>query len=135
METLTINAVPMAQILPVLALLEREKTDTTAGAMAASDMVNPRTQGYRVDLDGVPVLVYALQYQDTTKKRICWVLAAAGAASGHDLTEEVLPLIEQQARRDGAQQMALTTRRRGLAKKIQAFGFKESGTTYRKNLQ
>lgn len=134
MEALTVQAVPVARLLPMLQSLERDKTDTTDGATTAQDVCGGRADGYLVQLDGVPVMGYALQFAQCSKKRVCWVMAASGHAPGRDLTAEVLPLIEQQARAGGAQQIAITTKRRGLAKKICESGFRESGITYRKNL-
>lgn len=133
-QALTIHPVPVADLLPLLSVLEHAKTDTTAGAIAASELERT-SRGYRVDLEGVPVMGYTLQMSQHTKKRVCWITAAVGAANGHDLTGEVLPLIEAQARQAGAHQIAITTKRAGLAKKIQAHGFCETGVTYRKNLQ
>lgn len=134
METLTVQPVPVAALLPMLQSLEHDKTDTTHGATSARDVCSGQAQGYTVNLGGRQVMGYALQFAQCSNKRVCWVMAAVGHEPGRDLTEEVLPVIEQQARAGGAQQIAITTRRRGLAKKICAYGFQESGRTYRKNL-
>ena len=58
---------------------------------------------------------------------------AAGGAPGVDLTKAIVPVIERQAA--GALQVAITTRRRGLVKKLVKQGYVVSGVTLRKRLQ
>jgi len=135
MEALTVNRVPAAALVDIMAALESDKTDTTAGAVSALEACGQHARGYTVKQGDKTVMAYLLAFQDCAKKRVCWVVGARGNAPGHDLTDEVLPVIEQQAREGGAQQVAITTKRRGLAKKICESGFQETGRTYRKNLQ
>lgn len=129
-KALAVHAVPVGALVPMLQQLESDKTDTTAGATAAADVCG---DGYMVTLDGVPVMGYVLRFADGAKP-VCWVLGAVGHAPGHDLTAEVLPVIERQAREGGAQQVAFTTKRRGLEKKISMAGYVETGRIYRKNI-
>lgn len=134
MEALTIRAVPSASLVDILSVLEREKTDTSAGANGAVDACNSRSQGYTVYEGDKLIMAYVLTFENSSKKRVCWVVGGRGRAPGHDLTAEVLPFVERQAREGGAQQIAITTKRRGLEKKITAMGFNETGRIYRKNL-
>ncbi len=133
MEALTVRQVHAEALRPMLQALERDKTDTTSGAVAACDVCGPNAQGFEVLQAGVVVGCYLLQVQQYTKK-VCWVLGAAGGALGHDMVAEVLPMIEAQAKAAGAEQVAFTSKRRGLEQKITASGFKETGRVYRKNL-
>ena len=134
MEALTVESVSVGDLVALFQRLENEKADTSAGALAAGDVCGPGARGYVAHVGAVPVLAYVLSFAQAGKKLVCWVLAAVGDAPGRDLTGEILPVIERQARQAGAQQIAITTKRRGLAKKINALGFIETGRTYRKNL-
>lgn len=133
-KALTVHSVPAAALINIMAELEHDKTDTTAGAVTAAEACNQHARGYLVKDGEKTVMAYLLAFQNCAQKRVCWVTGARGNAPGHDLTAEVLPVIEQQAREGGAQQIAITTKRRGLAKKISDAGFMETGRTYRKNL-
>jgi|GEM_PF-3340298 hypothetical protein len=135
-KALRVKQVPAEALVDILAALEREKTDTSAGAMTAEEACGPHADGYIVqDAEGRNVAAYLLTFQNCAKKRVCWVNGAYGRAPGHDLTAEVMPIVEKQAREGGAHQIAVMTKRMGLAKKICADGFQETGRIYRKNLQ
>lgn len=106
--------------------------DTTGGA-ASIDELCQGGQAFAVcDRTGAMVMAYVLAVRDHAAARVCWVQAAAGAARGVDLTREVLPRIERQAKEQGAGQIAITTRRRGLIKKLRAQGYTVTGVTLRK---
>ena len=66
---------------------------------------------------------------------VCWVMAAGGGTPAHDLTRTVLPHIEAQAAAMGASQVAVTTRRRGLVRKMERLGYEITGITLRKKIQ
>lgn len=133
-KSLTVHAVPVASILDVLGPLERAKTDTSLGAVSLSDALQG-AQGFTVtDEGGAMVMAFALRIVQHRAARVAWVMAAMGNAPGTDLTRSVLPLIERIAREQGAGQVAVTTKRAGLVKKMQALGYLESGVTLRKNI-
>lgn len=118
-------------------LLERAvlRADTTAGASSIDDMC----QGGQVftvhDSTGRKVAAYVLAARDHAAARVCWVMAAGGGLDGVDLTGEVLATVEAQARSMRADQVAITTNRRGLIRKMRARGFVQTGVTLRKNIK
>lgn len=134
-KALTVHSVPAAALVNIMADLESDKTDTTAGAVTAEEACNPHAFGYIVKDGDKTVMAYLLAFQNCARQRVCWITGARGRAPGRDLTAEIMPIIERQAREGGAHQIAITTKRLGLAKKICASGFVETGRTYRKSVQ
>ncbi|AVO42729.1 hypothetical protein C6571_16790 [Simplicispira suum] len=121
---------------PLLPMLSRAQVrgDTTAGAATVGELCQGG-QGFEVsDSAGRPVMAYVLAIRDHAAARVCWVQAAGGAMPGVDLTRELMPTIERQAQEQGAWQVAITTRRRGLIKKLRAQGYQISGVTLRKEI-
>jgi len=130
-KSLTIHAATFADARPLLARAAL-RGDTTAGA-ASLDELCAGGQVFAVhDGGGRPVMAYVLAVRQHEAARVCWVQAAAGSAPGVDLTRELLPRIERQAKEQGAGQVAITTRRRGLMKKLRAQGYTVTGVTLRK---
>lgn len=119
--------------MPMLARAQL-RGDTTGGAASVAELCQDG-QGYEVsDSAGRPVMAYVLAIRDHAAARVCWVQAAGGAMPGVDLTRELLPTIERQAKGQGAGQVAITTRRRGLIKKLRAHGYQVTGVTLRKEI-
>lgn len=134
METrLTLQPAEYAQARPFLEAAQR-RGDTTGGTASLDEMCQGG-QAFMLKSAGVPVLAYVLAMRDHAAARVCWVQAAAGKMQGVDLTEQALPVIEAQARGQGAGQVAITTRRPGLVKKLKARGYRVTGVTLRKTLK
>lgn len=110
-----------------------ERADTTGGACSIEDMC-ASAQAFEVRQDGQPVAAYALNTCEHSGGRVTWVAAAGGGAAGLDLTAQVMDTVIAQARSVQAGQLAITTRRRGLIKKLRALGFEVSGITLRKKI-
>lgn len=131
METgLSIHAASFADARPLLARAVL-RGDTTGGA-AGLDELCTGGQVFGVHSAGRLVMAYVLTMRDHAAARVCWVQAAGGGAPGLDLTRELMPRIEKQAKEQGAGQVAITTRRRGLIKKLRAQGYTVTGVTLRK---
>jgi len=131
METgLTVHPATFAEARPLLARAVL-RGDTTAGA-ASLDELCAGAQAFAVCIGGQRVMAYVLAMRDHAAARVCWVQAAGGGAPGLDLTRELMPRIERQAKEQGAGQVAITTRRRGLIKKLRAQGYTVTGVTLRK---
>lgn len=117
-------------------LLERalQRGDTTAGAASIADLCGNGQAFEVLDKFQDPIAAYVLAVHEHAKARVCWVMAAGGGMAGIDLTETLMGTIEAQAGEVQADQIAITTRRRGLIKKLQAQGFEVAGVTLRKKL-
>lgn len=107
--------------------------DTTGGACNLGDLCAGSDVFIGLDA-GRPVFAYAMGIVNHEAARVAWIKAAAGAVPGADLTAQVLPFVERQAKGEGAAQVAITTRRRGLIKKLKAQGYAVTGVTLRKNV-
>jgi len=117
------------------ALLYRkaEETDTSGGMLPISEMV----QGcalFEVVAGGEQVGAFALTMQQMQRGAVCWIMRAAGKLSGVSLANSILPHIESMAQRSGAKQVAITTKRNGLVKLLQAHGYEVTGVTLRKKM-
>lgn len=110
------------------------RADTTAGAASIEDMCQGGQPFAVLDDAGKPVAAYVLAVRDHDAARVCWVMAAGGGLEGADLTGQVMGTIEGQARNVGAAQVAITTRRRGLIRKLRGQGFEVTGITLRKKI-
>lgn len=117
-------------------MLERAQLrgDTTAGAASLEELCAGGQVFTVRDGAGRQVLAYVLAMRDHAAARVCWVQAAGGGLPGVDLTGQAMPAIEHQARGQGAGQVAITTRRRGLIKKLRAHGYEVAGVTLRKKI-
>lgn len=120
-----------AQALPYL--LKAADFDTTGGAQSV-DEVLARSLCQGVECDGVTVGAYALELVEHQASKVLWVTACAADLPGQDLTPHLLDMIEQQAGQVGAAQVAMTTIRRGLVKKLLSHGYEITGITLRKKL-
>ena len=122
------RALPMLQ--PAMA-----RGDTTDGAATLAELLQG-AQAFALDgPDGKPAVCYALRVVQHEKTRVLWVMAAAGRDENIDLTTTGLVTVERQARNVGASQVAITTRRRGLVKKLKTLGYEVTGYTLRKKIQ
>lgn len=104
------------------------KSDTSGGLMAPAACVRGGVF-CRVWRDGEPVAWYVLrgtQHDYGTEAEI----ALAHGSADCDLVAEVLPLIELQCRAFDA--VTITTRRRGLIKKLRAAGYGMDAVILRK---
>lgn len=108
--------------------------DTTAGTATLDDLCQGAAAFELRDSQGRPVGAYVLAMRDHATARVCWVMAAGGAVQGVDLTGQVLPCVERQARTYGAGQVAITTRRKGLIQKLKKQGYTVTGVTLRKTI-
>lgn len=128
---LMVKPVPVASILWLLEKASK-KADHTGGALNVGDLCNG-AQGFAVFDDAAPqvlIMAYALRVQGPT----CWVLVASGGLQGCNLTATVIPAIETEARRMGCTQIAVTTKRKGLIKKMSVHGFAPTAITLRKKI-
>lgn len=131
-QTLTIAHKDAAQVAAHLACLQAPELDTSAGAERLADLTAGHC--FEVLAEGRPVGAYSLQTYEGEGARVAWVMAAAGTLPGVDLVASVLPAIEQQAQALGCNQLGVTTRRRGLIKKLQRHGFQVTGLMLRKKI-
>lgn len=129
-KSLTICRASMEQAREILApaLL---RGDTTGGACGLGDLCAGGEVFVGLD-GGKPAFAYVLGIVNHEAARVAWVKAAAGSVPGVDLTAQVLPFVERQAKDAGAVQVAFTTRRRGLIKKMREQGYTVTGVTMRK---
>jgi N-acetylglutamate synthase-like GNAT family acetyltransferase len=107
--------------------------DTTAGLLSLDEMLAGSV--YQVlKQDDKTVGAYALQMAQHENGAVLWVVAAVANDPGKDLSPHIFSIIEQQARSVNASQIACTTVRKGLIKKLLKMGFEVSGITLRKKL-
>lgn len=105
--------------------------DTTAGAATLADLCAD-AQHYAGLIDGRPVMAYSLAMRGP----VAWVMAAGGdTLQGIDLTQQIDTAATAQAASAGAHQIAMTTARPGLVRKLQHLGWVVSGVTMRKAIQ
>lgn len=120
-----------AQALPYLQ--QAVKFDTSAGAQSLDEMLGS-SLCQSVEYNGEIVGAYALELAEHKACKVLWITACAAGVPGQDLTPHLLDMIEQQAVQVGAAQVAVTTIRRGLIKKMLAQGYEISGINLRKKL-
>lgn len=104
--------------------------DHTGGALSVEDACAGATIWAVENAAGGVVMAYAMRVAGGA----CWITAAGGDAPGVDLVRSVLPVMERQARAMGCGQMAVTTKRGGLVRKLQRQGFEQTAVTLRKKL-
>jgi hypothetical protein len=107
-----------------------EKGDHTGGALTIEEACAGATQWAVETAGGAVVMAYAMRSSGIT----CWIVAAAGGMPGVDLTRAVLPVIAEQARAMGCEQLAVTTKRGGLMTKLDRAGWTAAAITYRKKI-
>lgn len=95
----------------------------TAGGLGSMDAGMRDAQLFEVVVSGVVVARYALRLEQHANGVELVVVAAAGGASGVDLTASILPTIEKQGRQAGAHRVTLRTRRPGLVRKLKKQGW------------
>jgi hypothetical protein len=117
-----------------LLLDAHQRFDTTGGTASLDDYLEG-CEVLNIDVGGQTVGAVALRLVEHKAKRVAWIMLAAARHATADLTATVMPALEFQARTlHRADQLAVTTRRRGLVRKLQRQGFEVSGITLRKNL-
>lgn len=120
-----------AQALPYL--LKAAYFDTTAGAQTLDEvLVRSLCQG--ISHNGEIVGAYALELTEHKAGKVLWVTACAADMPGKDMTPDLLDMIEQQAAQVMAGQVAISTIRKGLIKKLLSHGYEVSAVTLRKKL-
>lgn len=95
----------------------------TAGGLGSMDAGMLGAQLFEVVVSGAVVARYALRLDQHTNGVEMVVVAAAGGASGLDLTASIVPTIERQGQGAGADRVTLRTRRPGLVKKLKKQGW------------
>jgi len=95
----------------------------TAGGLGSMDAGMRDAQLFEVVVSGVVVARYALRVEQHANGVELVVVAAAGGASGVDLTASILPTIEKQGHQAGAHRVTLRTRRPGLVRKLRKQGW------------
>lgn len=126
-----IEAVP-ASAEDALPWLQRAAKFDTSGGLLGVDEVLRGSVFQAVQHGGECIGAYALSLSQHDQGAVLWVTACAADLPGVDLVPHLLSIIEQQARTVEAQQVAITTRRRGLIKKLLHNGYEISGITLRK---
>lgn len=109
------------------------RTDTTGG-LADMDACLERGKLFEVKVGGEVVARYALQIVDCDNGSEVWVTAAAGSLPGIDLVHVLAPYVARQAAEAGARAVSVSTRRRGLVKKLQREGWTLDAYVIRKKL-
>lgn len=118
-----------AEVQPLLALAQ-ERGDHTGGTLSIGEACAGAMTWAVENEAGQVVMAYAMRVGGG----VCWVVAAGGEARGVDLVKATMPTIERQARAMGCSQVAVTTCRPGLVRKLRAQGFGQSAVTLRKKL-
>lgn len=119
-----------AEVRPLLDLA-RQRGDHTGGTLTIGEAcANAQTWAVE-DGAGRVVMAYAMRVANG----VCWIVAAGGGARGVDLCKTVMPVIERQARELGCTQIAVTTCRDGLVRKLRGAGFGQTAVTLRKSLK
>lgn len=114
----------------VLTLLERvERFDTSGGMERVTDYQGLPVVCARDDA-GELVGAY-VPYWDPERRNL-YIVAAAGAARGVDLTATMLADIEHRAKRLGADWVGMQTIRPGLVRRLTRAGYGVHGTILRK---
>lgn len=104
--------------------------DTTDGASSQEDHERDCSFCLVLDDAGQPCGAFSLR----TVGKTVWIMQAGGQLAGSDLVKSVLPCIEREARKNALGQIAITTRRKGLVRKMQRAGYQITGITLRKRI-
>jgi hypothetical protein len=132
-KSLTVHSCDFERAAPMLGRAAH-RTDTTGGTASLAELCQDGNAYELRDSEGRQVGAYVLAMRDHAAARVAWVMAAGGAVQGVDLTGAVLPCVERQARTLGAGQVAITTRRPGLIRKLKKQGYSVTGVTLRKTV-
>lgn len=108
------------------------KCDTTSG-LGSMQVALEDAQLFDVVVSGETIARYALKQMDRPNGTEVFIVAAVGGMPGADLTQSVIPAIEQQCA--GVDRLTINTRRRGLVKKLQKQGWTVDGVVMRKRLK
>lgn len=106
----------------------------TSGGLLTQDEATQGAVWMGLEQGGQLIGAYALSLTQHQRGGVLWMVAAAANVPGRDLSPHILSLVEQQAGQVGAQQVAVTTIRRGAIKKLLAHGYEVTGVTLRKRL-
>lgn len=106
--------------------------DTSGGLGSMADSLDGAAL-FDVVLAGEIVCRYALRVEQYANGAELVIVAAAGGIRGVDLVASVLPHIETQG--PGAERITLTTRRRGLVRKLLKQGWALDAYSMGKNLR
>lgn len=120
-----------ARFADVRGMLARaaQRGDHTGGMLSIEDACNGAVT-WAVEDGGKVVMAYAMRAAGAS----CWITAAGGDDPGVDLVRSVLPVMERQAKALGCVDLAVTTKRGGLVRKLKKYGFEQSAVTLRKAL-
>lgn len=121
-----------AEILTAFSGNTLRKTDTSGGLKPTTEYLRGGVF-CRVYRDGEPVMWYvaiAHAYLDAVEVEVA---LGYGRAPGCDLVAAVMPLIEWQCRE--ADSIRVTTRRRGMVRKLERLGYRADAVLMRKRLE
>lgn len=121
-KTLEVTPCDLSRALPYLVNVTRPKSDTSNGLATVQDVCR-NAQVFAVTCEGQTVGAYAVEPLEFDRGVCLWVQAGAGHLDGVDLSQTIIRVIEGQAQQIGAKQVAMLTKRRGLAKKLSAMGW------------
>lgn len=107
----------------------------TGGGLGSMDAGMQGAQLFEVVVSGAVVARYALRLEQHANGVELVVVAAAGGASGVDLTASIVPTIETQGRQAGAHRVTLRTRRPGLVRKLKKQGWVLDAYCMGKNIE
>lgn len=128
------QACSLGDVLPVLELAIGPRCDTSGGLLSVAEACQG-SECFAVHEGDILVMAYALRRVQHEGGAVTWITAAAGNRPGLDLTRSAIPAIEQQAKDANTQQVAITTRRPGLIRKLKKQGYAITGVTLRKTLE
>ena len=128
-KVLTIRPAGFADVRGLLARAA-QRGDHTGGTLSIEDACAGAVTWAVEDGAGRVVMAYAMRQAGG----VCWIIAAGGDAPGVDLVRSVLPVMERQAKALGCGQLAVTTQRGGLVRKLKKNGFEQTAVTLRKAL-
>lgn len=121
-----------AEILQAFSGRTLRKTDTSGGLRPTTEYLRDGGVFCRVYREGEPVMWYVVvahTYLDAIEVEIA---LAHGGHADCDLVAEVMPLIEVQCQ--GADSIRVTTRRRGMVRKLLRLGYRSDAVLMRKRM-
>lgn len=130
----TLTEIPMDEAMRILAPIDTPKADTALGIMTLPEKLQGCTV-FGVSIDGREVGAAALRITEHSGGDVLWIMGGAGGVPGADMVRDVLPEMERTAAHNGCAQVAITTRRKGLVKKMEQAGYEITGYTLRKRIK
>lgn len=115
-------------------LAKAAEHDTSGGLLTMRDICHD-VQFMQLEADGKVVGAYAVKLVNHERGKVLWLQSAAANVPGVELGPLIFNIVEKQARMMGADQVAVTTIRKGGMKKLRKLGYEMSGVTFRKNLK